>query len=93
MPKGLPFKLKDYLELIELTGRCLREDKAGYIDQNQPALLNRLNINPDNWLTITKDFRKLFHGAVGHSDVITDYCEHKGVKRRTNVSCCDKLLA
>jgi hypothetical protein len=24
MPKGLPFELKDYLEFIELTGRCFR---------------------------------------------------------------------
>jgi hypothetical protein len=28
MPKGLPFELKDYLELIELTGRCIRADKV-----------------------------------------------------------------
>ncbi len=93
MPKDLPFELKDYLELIELTGRCIREDKAGSIEQNQPALLTRLNINPENWLTLSKGFRKVFHGAVGHSDVLTDYYEHKGLKRRTNVSCCDKLLA
>jgi REP element-mobilizing transposase RayT len=93
MPKGLPFELKDYLELIELTGRCIREDKAGYIEESQPVLLARLNISPANWLTLSKDFRKLFHGAVGHSDALSDYCQHKGLKRRTNVSCCDKLLA
>jgi REP element-mobilizing transposase RayT len=93
MPKGLPFELKDYLELIELTGRCIREDKAGHIEDSQPALLNRLNISPENWLTLTKGFRKLFHGAVGQSGVLTDYCANKGLKRRTNVTCCDKLLA
>ena len=26
-----------------MTGRCFREDKAGYIEATQPALLNRLN--------------------------------------------------
>jgi len=26
-PAGLPFKLEDYLELIDLTGRLVREDK------------------------------------------------------------------
>ena len=93
MPKGLPFELKDYLELIELTGCCLREDKAGYIEENQPVMLTRLNINPENWLTLSKGFRALFHGAVGHSDVLAEYCKHKGLKRRTNGSCCDKLLA
>jgi len=93
MLKGLPFELTDYLELIELTGRCIREDKVGYIKENQLALLTRLNINPENWLTLSKEFRKLFHGAVGHGDVLSDYCEHKGLKRRASVTCCDKLLA
>ncbi|KTD98143.1 transposase, partial [Pseudoalteromonas sp. H71] len=32
MPKGLPFELKSYLELVELTGRCIREGKRGYIE-------------------------------------------------------------
>ena len=93
MPKGLPFELKDYLELIELTGRCIREDKVGYIEAQQPALLIRLNISPENWLTLSKGFRKLFHGAIGHSDVLADYCQHQGLKRRQNLSCCEKLLA
>ncbi|MCP4984938.1 MAG: transposase, partial [Colwellia sp.] len=55
-------------------------------------LLSRLNISPDNWLTLTKDFRRLFHGAVGHGEALAGYCERKGLKRRTNVSCCDNLL-
>ena len=32
MPKGLPFELKSYLELVELTGRIIKEDKRGHID-------------------------------------------------------------
>ena len=95
IPKGLPFELKDYLELIELielTGRCIRENKVSYIEQNQPVLLTRLNIAPENWLTVSKNFRRVFHGAVGHGDVLTHYCEHKSLKRRSNVTCCEKLL-
>ncbi|XQW85311.1 transposase [Thalassotalea piscium] len=93
MPKGLPFELTDYLELIELTGRCIRVDKAGYITENQPALLHRLNISPENWLTLSKGFRKLFHGAVGKSEALTEYYENHHLKRRQNMTCCEKLLA
>lgn len=93
MPKGLPFELLDYLSLIEITGRCIRDDKRGYIDNAQPALLARLNIAPDNWLTLTQEFRRLFHGAVGHSEALSEYCEHQGLKRRQNLGCCEKLLA
>jgi hypothetical protein len=46
MPKGLPFKLTDYLELVDWTGRILREDKRGYIAQEIPPILERLQIDP-----------------------------------------------
>jgi len=29
MPEGLPFHLADYLELVNWTGRAVREDKRG----------------------------------------------------------------
>ena len=29
MPDGLPFKLEEYIELVDLTGRQMREDKRG----------------------------------------------------------------
>lgn len=93
MPKGLPYDLTDYLELIELTGRCIRVDKAGYITENQPALLQRLNICPENWLTLCKGFRKLFHGVVGKGEALTEYYENHHAKRRQNITCCEKLFA
>jgi REP element-mobilizing transposase RayT len=93
MPKGLPFELIDYLQLIELTGRCIREDKAGYIEESKADILNRLNISAENWLILTKEFRRKFHGAVGHEATLSNYCEHQKFKRRCNVSACNKLLA
>jgi len=36
MPQGLPFHLKDYIELLDLTGRAIRENKRGYIDDQLP---------------------------------------------------------
>lgn len=93
IPKGLPFDLSDYLQLIELTGRCIREDKRGFIEESQPSILSRLNISAENWLIITTEFRTQFHGAIGHEDVLSDYCEHQQLKRRQNLSHCNKLFA
>jgi REP element-mobilizing transposase RayT len=93
MPKGLPFELTDYLQLVKLTGRCIKESKKDYIVQSKPKLLRRLRINTDNWLTLTKDFRRLFHGAIGNRDSLTAYYEHHEFKRRQNLTCCEKLLA
>jgi hypothetical protein len=46
MPKSLPFRLTNYLELVDWTGRILREDKRGAIDADLPPILERLNIEP-----------------------------------------------
>ncbi len=43
MPEGLPFRLPDYLELVDWSGRIIREDKRGAIPDNLPALLQRLD--------------------------------------------------
>ena len=92
-PKGLAFELKEYIELVDLTGRCIREDKCGYIDNNLPHILLRLNISTENWLVLTTQFRTLFHGAVGNPEALTEFCQHQHLKKRAAVSVCQKLFA
>ena len=93
MPKGLPFVLADYIELVELTGRCLREDKLGHIHQRQLPILTRLGICPENWLEMSRRFTVVFHGAVGHEHLLSAYCEHLKLKRRSTLNSCERLLA
>ncbi|MBQ4833573.1 transposase [Pseudoalteromonas sp. MMG010] len=93
MPKGLPFEFKSYLELVELTGRCIREDKHGYIASTHLPLLERMNISPENWLKLTTKFTRVFHGAVGRPASQVSYCENLNRKRRANISNCKKLFA
>jgi hypothetical protein len=93
MPKGMPFKLCDYIQLVDLTGRCIRADKRGNIEKNQPEILSRLGISPKNWLVLTTQFRKVFHGAVGNPEALTEFCQHQHIKKRAAVSICQKLFA
>ncbi len=65
MPKGLPFRLSDYLELVDWTGRILREDKRGAIDKQQPAILERLHIENAHWIYLSKHFESRCKGLVG----------------------------
>jgi len=93
IPTGLPFELTDYIQLLDLTGRCIREDKRGYIENQLPDILSRLNISAKNWLILTTQFRKVFYGAVGHAQALADFCQHQQLKKRATVSICQKLLA
>lgn len=65
VPKGLTLHLSDYIELVDLTGRCIVAGKSGYIDERQQPILECLNIPADNWITLTSAFESRFNGAVG----------------------------
>jgi hypothetical protein len=92
-PKGIAFSLQDYLELVDDIGRIIRNDKRGAISTNSAKLLTRLNIPQDNWLKLTTEFGKLFHGPVGTLQELTHYCEHLEKRRRHFSSCCQHLKA
>ena len=42
---GIPFTLKDYVELVDWAGREIKHGKKGFISANQPPILVRLNMN------------------------------------------------
>ncbi|MGF1863895.1 transposase [Enterovibrio norvegicus] len=50
MPDGIPFRLMDYLELVDWTGRQIRDDKRGYISSTLPPILSRLGFDKADWL-------------------------------------------
>ncbi len=92
MTNGLKFNVKDYIKLIDDTGRIIREDKHGAISSSSQDILNRLNIPAENWLKITTEFGALFKGAVGALPALTEYCEHLDRKRRQGASNCQRWL-
>jgi REP element-mobilizing transposase RayT len=90
-PNGIAFALKDYLELVEDTGRIIRADKRGSISETSTKLLTKLNIPQENWLKLTTEFGKIFHGPVGTLQELTHYCEHLEKRRRHFAKCCQHL--
>ncbi|MEL0624759.1 transposase [Marinomonas arenicola] len=75
IPNGLTFKLADYLELVDLTGRIVRESKKGSIDTSLQPILQRLNISSENWLCIATEFEARTGRVVGQELSIDQYCE------------------
>ncbi|MCL1127955.1 transposase [Shewanella surugensis] len=90
-PKGITFELKSYLELVDETGRIIRDDKRGAISSNAEQILNRLNIPVENWLKIITEFGALFHGPVGTLQELSRYCEHLDKRRRHFSKCCQYM--
>lgn len=77
---GIPFHFADYLELIDWTGRAVREDKKGAIAQTRPKLLNELGIAADAWVTSAKEFRRQYSGISGRWDAMCAFKVKQGGK-------------
>jgi hypothetical protein len=70
VPKGMAYSLIDYCELVDCTGRCIREDKAGYIEQHHSPILDRLGLDTEQWLTLTTEFEQHFSTAMGSEHML-----------------------
>jgi REP element-mobilizing transposase RayT len=92
MPKGLPFRLKDYLELIDWTGRVILENKQGYIPDHEPPILERLQVDPKHWLYMTQHFESRFKGLVGASHALKAVCRKLELRRTPNLGAVLQLL-
>jgi len=78
---GLPFVLRDYLELVDWTGRTLRQDKRGSIDSSLPAILERLSLDHNAWTILTTQFERRFGHWVGSEHIVRRICSNKHYQR------------
>lgn len=86
MPDGLPFKLTEYLELVDVTGRILRNGKRGVVDASLLPILKRLNITSENWACIATKFEARTGAVVGTEQSIAKYCHANNLQRKPKSS-------
>lgn len=93
MPEGIPFQLTDYLELVDWTGRILREDKRGAIPDNLPTILQRLNIDTRNWLYLSTTFESPFKNLVGTANNVRAACDELGKQWTHGIRQCEEIFS
>ena len=64
-PDGIAFHFNDYLELVDWTGRAIRDDKTGAIPAHFPPILQRLGLDESVWADNVCHFGRRFQRAVG----------------------------
>ncbi|MFQ3339392.1 MAG: REP element-mobilizing transposase RayT, partial [Colwellia sp.] len=83
---GISFSLKDYLTLVDETGRIIRNDKSGAISAEAESILARLHISDESWLKLTTEFECIFTGAVGTAKHLCEFSEHVGLQRTHGIA-------
>lgn len=64
MPDGLPFRLQDYIELVELSGRCLHPNKKGKINDSNSRILSRIGLEYCDWKNMVSGIETTFKSSV-----------------------------
>jgi len=65
LQQAIPFKLDDYLVLLDTTGRLITDSKKAAIPQNLAPILERLQLTQRGWFKMIGSLEKNFSYAVG----------------------------
>jgi len=75
---ALPSSTADYLELVDWTGRAIAAGKKGSIPSNLPPILERLRMEPEQYLSRIRKPGLGIPIALGALDRLKQYAEHFG---------------
>jgi REP element-mobilizing transposase RayT len=67
---SIPYTLRDYLSLVDWSGRAIRAGKHGFIASDAPPILKRLNLDADAWELLMTRRGTLFGRAMGRLDMM-----------------------
>jgi hypothetical protein len=92
MPKSIAYNLIDYCESVDCIGRCIREDKVGYIENSHNPILERIGLNTEQWLTLTAEFEQDFSTAVSSESMLQQFKYRTGHQRIRGMAKARALL-
>jgi len=81
----IPYGLGDYCALVDATGRAIVANKRGFIPDDLPDILDRLNLCSGTWLNELNQFKTKGHTAVGTVQQLKDFCKSVNKKWRNGI--------
>ena len=82
----ISFTLTDYCELVDATGRSIRANKKGYIDDSLPPILKRLGLDELTWLDELNQFKTKGKKAIGAVEKLKQYVKNIRYKIKLDIS-------
>jgi hypothetical protein len=70
--------LSDYVELLDWTGRQLREDKGGSIPDHLSPILERIGLSSSAWCKLIEDFGRTFKRVAGSAEQLSEEARRRG---------------
>ena len=74
----IPFEGREYLDLVEQTGRILRRGKRGHVRGDGCSLLSHIGLSNNQWFALSHDLQRLSLRAIGSLARMRAYAEASG---------------
>lgn len=75
---SLSTTFKQYLELLDWTGKLIQKGKRGSVNEKEPSIISRLGYTPNAWLNVQTPTISWRQKALGSKDRIEEYCHAVG---------------
>lgn len=82
----LPMGFTQYLELLDWTGRQVRNDKRGSIPAELAPILKRLQMSSDGWLDLVQGVSRMFRRAAGRPASLRLHADKWGRRRMPGIT-------
>lgn len=92
IPEGLTFSLREYLLLLDISGRAIQEGKPGAILPEYPPILTRLGIDEVEWTELITSLEKQFCGPIGTESAMRTFQHNHGLQRMRGVGAAKRCF-
>ena len=76
---SVPYEIRDYLELVDWSGRAVIEGKRGSIPENLPPIVERLKIDPAAYIKfVNRSEKARFGNFIGPVEAMRDLADRFG---------------
>jgi hypothetical protein len=80
------FYKKLNFDLVDQSGRILRQDKRGSIPADLAPILSRIGVNPEAWIDTISCLGSKFHVAAGRHSSLKSFAKKIGVHWNSGLS-------
>jgi len=84
----LPLNQTQYFQLLDWTGRQVRQDKRGVIPKELSPILQRIGVSSDSWIDTVVNFGRWFRRAAGRVESVANEANKHGRRWLHGVSHC-----
>ena len=89
----LPMSNRQYVDLVDFTGRQIRPGKRGHIAENEPPALRRLGLDSRHWTGQVKGIGSGYWRIVGSVETLIERAEAAGQKWMKGIGFARRLAS